>query len=141
MDLYKLGSDVQLRVIQGGVASIDENQLTSTLMQGVVKMTSEQLEQQRLLTDSLRIVVQDYRDRETEAVELLPVLQALFPKVKKIAISHTLITQVESQETTPSTIVIAYVTEPLDEKERQDLHKWLVARKGTTALQLFVQQE
>jgi uncharacterized hydrophobic protein (TIGR00271 family) len=141
MDLYKLGSDVQLRVIQGGVASIDENQLTSTLMQGVVKMTSEQLEQQRLLTDSLRTVVQDYRDRETEAVELLPVLQALFPKVKKIAISHTLITQVESQETTPSTIVIAYVTEPLDEKERQDLHKWLVARKGTTALQLFVQQE
>ncbi len=141
MSLYKLGSDVQLRVIQGGVASIDEKQLTSTLMQGVVQMTSEQLEQQRHAADSLREVVQGYRDRETEANELLPVLQALFPKVQKIAISHTLITEVSSQQTTPSTIVIAYVTEPLEAKERQDLHKWLVARKGTTALQLFVQQE
>jgi uncharacterized hydrophobic protein (TIGR00271 family) len=140
MEAYKL-SNTQLRVIQGGVASIDETQLSSTIMQGVVKMTGEQLEQQRYLADSLRTLVQEYRDRETEAIELLPVLQAMFPKVQKIAISHTLITQVDTQATTPSTIVIAYVTQPLDDKEQQDLHKWLVARKGTTALQLFVQQE
>jgi uncharacterized hydrophobic protein (TIGR00271 family) len=140
MTQYKL-SDVQLRVVQGGVNNIDENQLSSTIMQGVVKVTREQLDQQRNLTDSLRTVVQDYQARETEANELLPVLQALFPKVSHIAISHTLVTSVEEQTTTPSTIVIAYVSEALQPKERQDLHKWLVARKGTTALQLFVETD
>jgi len=140
MELYNL-NDIQLKVVQGGVSGIDEKQLSSTIMQGVVKITHEQLEYQRNLSDSLRNIVEDYQKRDIEANELLPVLQVIFPKVAHIAISHTMVTSVQTQLSRPATIVIAYVSSPLLPDEHQQLYKWLVARKETNALQLFVELE
>lgn len=140
MSLYNL-NNTQLKVVQGGVSGVDETQLSSTIMQGVVKVTQEQLDYQRSLSDSLRSIVDTYRMRDAEADELLPVLQVLFPKVSHIAISHTMVTSVKEQLSRPSTLVVAYVSSPLLPEERLKLYEWLVARKGTKALQLFVEQE
>lgn len=140
MALYNLGN-TQLKVVQGGVSGVDEKQLSSTIMQGVFKVTQEQLDYQRSLSDSLRSIVEAYRMRDAEADELLPVLQVLFPKVSHIAISHTMVASVKMQTSRPATIVVAYVSSPLLSEERLRLHDWLMARKETKTLQLFVEQE
>lgn len=136
---YRL-EDVEIRVMQGKQQTIDEHQLSSTIIQGVVKVTQEQLEYQRHLADSLRTMVNLYRAREIEASELLPVLQSIFPKVSHIAISHTAVTDVATQKSQPSTIVVAYVTTPLAPEEQEKLHDWLMKRPGTASLQLFVEK-
>lgn len=140
MSLYNL-NNTQLKVVQGGASGVDEKQLSSTIMQGVVKITQEQLDYQRTLSDSLRNIVEAYRMREIEADELLPVLKVLFPKVSHIAISHTMVASVKTKTSNPATVVVAYVSSSLLPEERSRLYDWLVARKETKALQLFVEQE
>lgn len=136
MELFKL-ADVRLKVVQFGAQEIDEGKLSTTITQGVLKVTQEQLDRQRHMTDSLRRQLQVYETREGEAGELLPVLKPLFPQVAYIAISHTMITSVNSHETYPATIVVAYIDAPMPESERVKMHDWLVARQGSSALQLF----
>ncbi|MBR4845567.1 MAG: DUF389 domain-containing protein, partial [Bacteroidaceae bacterium] len=127
-------SDVQLKVLQFGAQEIDEGKLSTTIAQGVLKVTQEQLDRQRTLTDSLRHRLQYYESRENEAAELLPVLKPLFPQVTHIAISHTQVTSVETRETMPSTIVVAYIVSPMSPAERTKMRDWLMARQHTQTL-------
>lgn len=139
MPFYGL-KDISLRVVQGYEgASVNEQVLTSSIMQDLLKHNQEQLDRQRKTIDSLRIGLNSYERLDSIGLVIAPEIKVIFPQVIDIAVANTFASQLDSMRLTPVTLAIISTDKKLTATEEQKLKEWLAARIQTKHLKMILQ--
>lgn len=93
---YGLGG-TRLLISQGyGQNNIDINSLNSMMFQDIYKDNQQKIERQNRCIDSLLAVVEHCRQYDSIGIAIAPELKVLFPKVKEIAISQMIFSDIDS---------------------------------------------
>lgn len=141
MPFYGL-NDVKLRVVQGYEpgTSMNEQVLTSTIMQDLLKHNQQVLDHQRKMIDSLQVNLMGYQRLDSIGMVIAPEIKIIFPQVTGLAVANTYSSQIDSMRLTPVTLAIVSTDRHINEEETTKLKEWLAARIQTKHLQLIMQE-
>lgn len=139
MQEYSLGNS-ELTVYQGtNQSGMDVNELTTLAMKGFYKSTEQMMASQQRELDSLRTVVKTLGQYTQADHQLMAEMKEIFPSVKQIALSKSLIQYTDSTTTTPVAFAIVKVNGTLPTGEKTKLHNWLRARTNEKELRLIME--
>lgn len=131
---YGLGG-TRLLISQGyGQNNIDINSLNSMMFQDIYKDNQQKIERQNRCIDSLLAVVEHCRQYDSIGIAIAPELKVLFPKVKEIAISQMIFSDIDSSRLDTVTTAITRYSHPLNQEEEKQFQKWLEARIGAKSI-------
>lgn len=140
MPFYGL-KDIRLRVVQGYEpgASVNEQVLTSNIMQDLLKHNQQVVDRQRQTIDSLRTGLMGYQRLDSIGMVIAPEMKVIFPQVTDIAVANTYASQLDSMRLSPVTLAIISTDKQMNEADVTKLREWLAARIQTKHLKLIMQ--
>ena len=104
------------------------------MFQDIYKDNQQKIERQNRCIDSLLAVVEHCRQYDSIGIAIAPELKVLFPKVKEIAISQMIFSDIDSSRLDTVTTAITRYSHPLNQEEEKQFQKWLEARIGAKSI-------
>lgn len=140
MGKYKLQNS-KLTVFQGtnNQKGMDLSNIRSLVMEDFYKNSKQQIVRQQTELDSLHRLLSDFTGANLVDKKMGPEIKVLFPCVRNISVSKTMVLGVDSASTDTITLAWMECQPKPDKEERQKIFDWLKARTGDRNLKLVVE--
>lgn len=140
MGKYKLKNS-KLTVFQGANNQkvMDISNIKSLVMEDFYKNSKQQILQQQAELDSLYKWLSDFSGSNLVDKQMGPEMKILFPCVRNISVSKTMVLRVDSACTDTLTLAWMECKPKPSKEERQKIFDWLKARTGDRNLKLVVE--
>ncbi|MBD5214439.1 MAG: DUF389 domain-containing protein [Bacteroidales bacterium] len=128
----------RLSIIQGTVtAGSDIRETSASMLRDMYAVTQSTISAQQSRIDSLQQIINYTRTIDSMGVRLAPELRVIFPDIDRIAIAHTLVTDVATGTADTVNIALAAYHAQPDSDQRRQLVEYLRARLRLPDLRLL----
>lgn len=128
LEQYHLAG-TRLRVIQGGATTAgDFKEASAGMLREMYSFTQTTIASQQESIDSLRGVIYRMHRTDSMGLTLAPELRVIFPDVERIAIAHTVVTDVATGGADTVNLALTAFREPVDTATMSRLTDYLRAR-------------
>lgn len=116
----------ELRIIQGDANSAMNSDNSS--VRDIYQLTQATITRQQQTIDSLRSLTETLNRRQNAADEIMPEIRVLFPTVKELAVTGSLVVATDSTHSDTTTVVIVTTAKPLPQETVKRMTQYLEAR-------------
>lgn len=128
----------KLRIIQGATSTIgDFKEASAGMLREMYTFTQNTIARQQESIDSLQNIIRYTNRTDSMGIELAPELRIIFPAIDRIAIAHSVVTDVAAGTADTVNLALTSFYEPLDSSSMRKLTEYLRARLSLSDLKLL----
>ena len=121
----------RLRIIQGDAATpINAGALTSSMVRDIYQVTQNTINEQRAEIDSLKAAAAVTLRNDTLGATVAPEIKVLFPQVRDIAISRSIVSNVDTRMLDTVNVALVQYRTPMPHAQQLKFKQYLEARLG-----------